>query len=64
MLTIQDATPLMAADSVVSAAAIKIIVAGGSSLPEKHQARASGVHRNTWVRRREEILALVERLES
>lgn len=62
-LTIQNAGPVLAADLNVLGAAVKIILAGGSSLNETEMKRASGASYHLWKSKGEAITELVRALE-
>ena len=63
-LTIQNAGPVLAADLNVLGAAVKIILAGGSSLNETEMKRASGASYHLWKSKGETITSLVQHLEA
>lgn len=63
-LKIQNAGPVMTADLNVLGAAVKIILAGGSSLNETEMKRASGASYHIWKSKGDAIRALVENLEA
>ncbi len=58
-LTINNVVPMFSADPTALGAAIKIIVAGGSTLDDDAQRRASGCSPHVWTRKREETIRLV-----
>lgn len=63
-LHIYNAGPVMASDLNVLGAAVKILVAGGSTLSEPEMKRASGASYHLWRSKGEAIRSLVESLET
>lgn len=64
ILEIQNARPALTADLQVVGAAVRILVAGGSTLSEKEARRASGASPYLWRTRGRQILSLVQEMEA
>lgn len=63
-LTISNTLPVLSADPTTLGAAIKIMIAGGSSLDKDGMRQASGTSPHVWTRKRDGIVALVRALEA
>ncbi len=63
-ITIANLGPLAVASLNVVGAAVKIRLAGGSSLTEQEMKRASGASYHLWSAKGAEIKALVDEMEA